>query len=180
MRRRTAAARVVRRGRIVTRCRAYADQGLGARAPEKRARGVNRTLRNAVGHLLAPIMQADGKGLAPKAIARAKASGYSRRLSLVLQSHCWQSFVSAQDDPLACANAKQPRIPVAKQTAIGRAQLLDATTGARRHTSSHDEAAQRRAPPFTPISARARVPPAAEVPKLAAAGRPGRLHRQET
>jgi hypothetical protein len=51
--------------------------------------------------------------------ARAKPSGYSRRLSLVLQSHCWQSFVSAQDDPLACANAKQPRIPVAKQTAIG-------------------------------------------------------------
>ena len=62
-----------------------------------------------------------GKGLRPKLAmhARAKASGYSRRLSLVLQSHCWQSFVSAQDDPLACANASQPRIPVAKQTAIG-------------------------------------------------------------
>ena len=54
--------------------------------------------------------------------ARVRVSGgYSNRPSLVLQSHCWQSFVSAQDDPIACANAKQPRIPVAKQTAIALA-----------------------------------------------------------
>ena len=69
-----------------------------------------------------------GNDLLPKATRHARvrvSGGYSNRPSLVLQSHCWQSFVSAQDDPLACDNAKQPRIPLAKQTACSP-QLLDA------------------------------------------------------
>ena len=68
------------------------------------------------------VLYLTGNDLLPKATRHARvrvSGGYSNRPSLVLQSHCWQSFVSAQDGPLACDNAKQPRIPVAKQTAIG-------------------------------------------------------------
>ena len=165
------AARSGRGSYAAAECDALRSQVQRARPrpAEKQANDASRRLRRALGHFLPRFTTQQNRE--PLAVANLDAiarGGYSSCVLVsVIWSCCWQSFISEQADPQARDNASQQRIPFGLLTAIGEHALLQANCDrgtAKRRTSSHDEAAQRRAPPFTPISTRARLPPAAPEP----------------